>query len=160
MVAAPEPDVRARIAARYRRFAQFGAAGRSPLYERIANVIAEDARILRWLAEMPESKQQPNLLLGAVRFLYGTAEEPREFISLVHERWDQIAAVMWVRSTQTNEPARCATLLPVLARLPQPLALLEVGASAGLCLLMDRYAYDYERRMIRPRPASPAGPRH
>src|SRR5205823_4941361 len=41
------------------------------------------------------------------------------------------------------EPARCATLLPVLARLPQPLALLEVGASAGLCLLPDYYAYDY-----------------
>lgn len=45
--------------------------------------------------------------------------------------------------TQTNEPARCATLLPALAQLPQPLALLEVGTSAGLCLLPDRYSYDY-----------------
>jgi hypothetical protein len=44
---------------------------------------------------------------------------------------------MLSRSTQTNEPARCATLLPVLAQLPQPLALNEVGASAGLCLLPD-----------------------
>ena len=47
------------------------------------------------------------------------------------------------RRTQTNEPARCATLLPALAQLPQPLALLEVGASAGLTLLVDRYSYDY-----------------
>ncbi len=47
------------------------------------------------------------------------------------------------RSTQTNEPARCATVLPVLAQLPQPLALLEVGAAAGLCLLPEYYAYDY-----------------
>jgi len=62
---------------------------------------------------------------------------------LVAERADEIAGVMAVRSTQTNEAARCATLLPVLARLPQPLALLEVGASAGLCLLPDYYAYDY-----------------
>jgi hypothetical protein len=31
----------------------------------------------------------------------------------------------------------------VLAGLPEPLALLEVGASAGLCLLPDFYAYDY-----------------
>lgn len=28
-------------------------------------------------------------------------------------------------------------------RLPQPLALIEVGAAAGLCLLPDRYNYDY-----------------
>lgn len=46
-------------------------------------------------------------------------------------------------STQTNEVGRCAALLPVLAELPQPLALIEVGASAGLCLLLDRYRYDY-----------------
>jgi hypothetical protein len=64
-------------------------------------------------------------------------------IEIVHRHADRIRAVMLVRSTQTNEPARCAVLLPLLARLPQPLALLEVGASAGLCLLPDRYAYDY-----------------
>src|SRR5436305_11849362 len=144
-----EPDPRAQIATRYRRFAQFGAAGRSPLYEGITKAVAEDAQIVEWLAEMPEPKQQPNLLLGAVRFLYGTPEEPRAFISLVHDRWDEVAAVMSVRSTQTNEPGRCAALLPVLTRLPQPLALLEVGASAGLCLLPDRYGYDYgERRLM------------
>jgi hypothetical protein len=47
------------------------------------------------------------------------------------------------RRTQTNEPARCAVLLPALAQLPQPLALIEAGASAGLNLLVDRYSYDY-----------------
>jgi hypothetical protein len=57
---------------------------------------------------------------------------------------------MLSHSTQTNEPARCATLLPVLAPLPQPLALIEVGASAGLCLLPDLYGYDYGRTSIRP----------
>jgi hypothetical protein len=60
------------------------------------------------------------------------------------------------RRTQTNEPARCAMLLPALARLKQPLALLEVGASAGLCLLQDRYGYDYGTHRIAP--PSPAAP--
>lgn len=47
------------------------------------------------------------------------------------------------RSTQTNEVARCALLRPVLAQIPGPLALVEVGASAGLCLHPDRYSYRY-----------------
>ena len=41
-------------------------------------------------------------------------------------------------------------LLPVLAALPQPLALLEVGASAGLCLYPDRYAYRYGDHLLGP----------
>jgi uncharacterized protein DUF2332 len=67
-----------------------------------------------------------------------------EFRGWLLERRDEILAVLLARRTQTNEPARCATLLPLLATLPQPLALLEVGASAGLCLLADRYAYDFD----------------
>ena len=55
---------------------------------------------------------------------------------------------MMARRTQTNEVARCATLLPTLARLPGPLALIEVGASAGLLLLVDRYSYDYGAHTI------------
>ena len=57
---------------------------------------------------------------------------------------------MLARSTQTNEPARCAVLLPVLAQLPQLLALIEVGASAGLCLLPDFYGYDFGSGVIPP----------
>jgi hypothetical protein len=55
---------------------------------------------------------------------------------------------MSARRTQTNEPARCTALLPALAQLPQPLALIEVGASAGLTLLTDRYNYDYDGHPI------------
>ncbi len=52
------------------------------------------------------------------------------------------------QGSQTNEPARCATLLPALALLPQPLALIEAGASAGLTLLFDRYSYDFAGHKI------------
>src|SRR5215510_7650982 len=40
---------------------------------------------------------------------------------------------MQARRTQKNEVGRCAVLLPALP--PGSLALFEVGASAGLCLL-------------------------
>lgn len=141
---------RDRIAQRYRHFAEVEAVGRSALYASIAEVVSRSDPVLDFLAAMPESKQQPNLLFAAVRYLYGRAPSPERFVALVLARAEEIGALMTVRSTQTNEPARCATLLPVLAALPQPLALLEVGAAAGLCLLPDHYGYDYGRRRIAP----------
>src|SRR6202041_2593254 len=57
--------------------------------------------------------------------------------------WPAVEAQMRTRATQTNEAGRCAILLPVLAALPQPLALLDVGTSAGLYLYPDKYSYRY-----------------
>jgi hypothetical protein len=37
-----------------------------------------------------------------------------------------------------------------LAQVPGPIALLEVGASAGLCMYPDRYSYSYDGRRIDP----------
>jgi hypothetical protein len=102
------------------------------------------------LAELPTEKQQPNLFLAAVRYLCGTARDWPHFRALAEAHWDEAFAITMNRRTQTNEPARCATLLPLLALLPQPLALLEVGASAGLCLLPDKYAYDYGGHLVGP----------
>jgi hypothetical protein len=124
----------AETADRYRRFAEIEARGRSPLYERLC--IANDRELLRLLLELPKERRQPNLLLAAMRFLYGTPGDWFRFRELLANEWGAVRAIMLGRSTQTNEPARCAVLLPLLVRLPQPLALLEVGASAGLCLCL------------------------
>ncbi len=143
----------AAISARYARFAQVEAHGRSPLYEAIARGVAADSDIIYFLLTLPPEKRQPNLLLAAVRHLSGTPEDWAGFRRALLASRDSIGRLMRTRSTQTNEPARCATLLPLLARLPQPLALVEVGASAGLCLLPDFYGYDYGRGAVL-RPAS------
>lgn len=136
------------LAARYRRFAATEARGRSPLYERIAQAIAGDAGTLALIGSLPEAKRQPNLMLAAVRHRHGIAKDWPQFRAWLHDDFAALREVILARSTQTNEPGRCAVLLPLLSRLPQPLALIEVGASAGLCLLPDRYGYDYGRTRI------------
>ncbi len=127
----------------YTTFAVEEAHGISPAYERLAHAVAADGELLALLDELPAAKRQPNLLFGAVRLLGGPVGDPVGFRRWVVGNWPAVAAQMRVRITQTNEAGRCAVLLPVLAALPQPLALLEVGASAGLCLYPDRYAYRY-----------------
>ena len=133
----------------YRDFA-CAAQGRSPLYELLANGVADDAALLACITRLPPVKRQPNLFFAAMKYLFGPVESWPEFRARAFAHWDEVIALMMARRVQTNEPARCATLLPLLARLPQPLALLEVGASAGLCLLPDHYAYDYGGHVIAP----------
>jgi hypothetical protein len=130
----------AEVASLYQRFAEAEAHGRSPLYEELAVAIAGDESTLEFISELPRPKQQPNLLFAAVRFVCGTPRDWEHFRTSLVVYGERIRQVMMKRRTQTNEPARCATLLPLLALLPPPLALLEVGASAGLCLLPDLYA--------------------
>lgn len=151
-------DAHAQISARYSKFAEDEAHGKSPLYEDLARRIAGDPAILAYLSELPWEKQQPNLLFAAVKYLHGTARGWEDFRTLIQQRGDEIARTMKARRTQTNVPERCATLLPLLARLPQPLALLEVGASAGLCLLPDYYAYLYDGHHVLPTRRSAAPP--
>lgn len=135
-------------AANYRAFAQLEARGRSPQYEALAAAVADDRAIITFLKSLPPHKQQPNLLFAGACYLLGSPAETGSLRKLVAERGPELRAVMLARRTQTNEAARCATLLPALAELPQPLALLEVGASAGLTLLPDRYSYDYAGHRI------------
>ena len=149
-------DDRAEIRLRYARFADQEAHGHSPLYEAIARGVAADEQVTGFLLTLPKHKRQPNLLLAAVRHLFGTPAGWAAFRETLLANRDAVCAVMQSRATQTNEPARCAVLLPLLAQLPQPLALIEVGASAGLCLLPDLYGYDYGRRVITP--GTPAFP--
>ncbi|MCE8529585.1 DUF2332 domain-containing protein [Ruegeria pomeroyi] len=132
------------------RFAQIEAEGHSPLYTDWARHVAGSARALAFLGELPPDRRQPNLFFAALRLVDGLPRTEAAFDDVLTCKADAIAAVMRTRRTQTNEPGRCACLLPLLARLDGPLALIEVGASAGLCLLPDLYAYDWGRARLDP----------
>jgi hypothetical protein len=127
----------------YRDFGRLEARGRSAAYEALAEAVAGDEVIVTFVASLPPEKRQPNLLFAAARYLLGVPPDIRQMRELVSRSPAGLTEVMLARRTQTNEPARCAVLLPALAQLPQPLALIEPGASAGLTLLPDHYSYDY-----------------
>src|ERR1700733_9815209 len=136
------------VTAVYAEFAARETRGVSPAYERLSLAVSRDDEVLALLGTLPPAKRQPNLLFGVVRFLGGPVGNPAAFHHFVVTNWPAVEAQMRTRATQTNGAGRCALLLPVLAALPQPLALLDVGASAGLCLYPDRYGYRYGDHQI------------
>ncbi len=126
----------------YEGFAATEARGNSPAYEALAVAVAREPTLLRLLDALPVEKRQPNLLFAAVRSLGGPLG-PSEFLAWTLDRWNDVAAIMSTRRTQTNEAGRLAALMPLLAAFVQPVALLEVGAAAGLCLYPDKWRYRY-----------------
>ena len=134
----------------YRWFATAEARGASPCLKQWALGIADDRSLVALIDQLPETKRQPNLVLAAARFAGITPTLFDHFRDQFVSEWPRIRSIVLERRTQTNEPGRCAVLLPILAALPQPLALLEVGASAGLCLYPDRFSYEFgdEPRVI------------
>lgn len=143
------------------------------LYEALCPAIAEDRELLELLASVPPSQAPPNILFGALHYLLleddgaalrrfyrdlvGPAERtgaPSEafpaFREYVLDHREQIEEIFRTRRVQTNVIQRCTLLLPAFAHLARQaaepaLALIEIGPSAGLNLLWDRYAYRYTR---------------
>ncbi len=135
----------------------------SPLYAHLVEVIADDEELMRVLHRI-EHLPQVNLLLGSIHFLllrdpaatlagwYGSlVEDPKPasevdsvFRSFLFEHEDQIVELANSHYTQTNECRRCIALLPaVMSAGFDRFHLIEVGASAGLNLAMDRYRYEF-----------------
>jgi len=133
---------RERTADWFRRFASAEGA-ESPRYRDWALGIADDIVLLDLIAKLPLSKRQPVLVLTCARVagvpLRPFATARGDFIAL----WPAVAKLAKSRATQTNDPRRCTPLLVALDRIRGPIALIEVGASAGLTLFPDRYTYTW-----------------
>ena len=156
------------LAAEFRRFATLEGRGASPLYERLALGVADDEGLLALAAKGRAEQPAPNLLFAAVHLLLlgGIRDELAAFYPSVtesapatgdpfphfrrfcYQHANGITATLQERRVQTNVVERCGLLLPafgIIARRSggKPLHLVEVGASAALNLLWDRYRIDY-----------------
>jgi len=145
-------ELYADVVATYRDFAGYAAAD-SPTFAAWAAAVAEDPEVAAWISTLPGIKQQPNLVFAAARWHGVPAPGPYDGLreALLADGSDgPIRATILSHATQTNEVGRLATLLPAFARIAaeradpsRPLALLEIGASAGLCLYPERWGYDW-----------------
>jgi hypothetical protein len=152
-------------------FAATQCAGYSPLYERLAIGIANDESLLELVRSAPPAQQRPTLLFAAVHELvvqerqhplaayYASvtsqvaSDDPlpafRSFCSVYRQ---QILSRMTDGGTQTNDVRRSAALVIGLHhlqdRVSKPLVLVELGASAGLLLLFDRYRIKIGGRVL------------
>lgn len=137
----------AQLQEHYRVFAEVEAAPVSPRYARWASGVAEDTDLLQRLLALPAAKRQANLLFASAQFHGVQAEQWAQARAQILNGWAQIAATMRGRATQTNEPGRIAALNLAFSAIQDdddaPLALIEVGASAGLCLYPDAWPTRY-----------------
>ena len=137
---------------------------RIPTYARICRIIAERPELHGLLLEAPTGQRLPVLLLAAIHdvvlrdpseplaawYPSVTGEPPSgddpapALLALVDEHHHRIVGLLRTRQVQTNEVNRCVgwqlALGELCTRDDRPLALIELGASAGLNLRLDDYS--------------------
>jgi hypothetical protein len=140
------------------------------LYAALAAGVAADPEVMAVAATVRRGQPPPNLLFAAVHalLLAGTRHplaahypdltpEPEpvgaaypHFRDFCVAHRAAITSLVQSRLVQTNVLERCGLLLPAISTAAAalgapsgPLAVIEVGTSAGLNLLWDRYTYDF-----------------
>jgi hypothetical protein len=138
----------------------------SPLYRSLCRTVAGDQFVLDLLTQRRPGQQPSFLLFGAVHYLLlGGAAHPLAgyypslrgtaaadpagagpvLLDFCRAYRDELAELIRTRLVQTNVVKRSAALRIALwaagRRCAQPLHLIEVGASAGIHLHVDRYRY-------------------
>lgn len=145
------------------------AARRAPLYSAISALCAPAHWCHELMAHAPVEQRRPVLWCAALHlvcrrnptdplaaFMPTITTHPRppedlrvtDLEAFARRHREALSEVMSTRRTQTNEVGRSAVVMPVLAQVSRemcmPLALLDVGSSAGLNLLFDQYSYAYD----------------
>ncbi|OIU71946.1 DUF2332 domain-containing protein [Rossellomorea aquimaris] len=155
------------ISQRFKTFAEKECKDSSPLYEYLSLKIAADDELLELCTYCRDGQPVPNLFLGGVHFLLmkdsshhlrnyypSIVQDPLPVIDSFHHfkqfclfNKHQLIHILQTKLVQTNEVRRCAYLYPAFCYMHEltnkPLALLEIGTSAGLQLGWDQYRYQY-----------------
>jgi hypothetical protein len=150
------------LAAIWLYVADSSCRGYSPLYDRICRTVAESDEVLDLVSEAPPRGHNPVLLLAAVHYLLlggvghalaavyageSDADPGPLFVDLCLQHRHALLELLATEQVNTNEVGRSAVIGPALtavaSRLAAPLGHLDVGCSAGLNLLGDRYRLDY-----------------
>jgi hypothetical protein len=166
----------------FTRFINQKAIAYSETYTRLARAAATDP-VIRGIAASAHFRPVVDLLFACVQrrirtvgrsdllplFETGLSAYPDDgkavaaFIDFCHEEEHVLKQDLRWSRLQTNEPGRCTALVLGLAaiheRLPgEPIHLVDLGASAGLHLNFDRYAYEFAIRTetVELQPASPS----
>ena len=159
---------RFRVFAREECSGESGLNVMSPTYETLSLAVAADPALLALARECMVGQPIPNLFFAAVkRLLDGRQDESlarhyervargdspanglaRAFTRFCAQNEAAIIELAQTRRVQTNEIRRCSYLMPAFGAAhldagQMPLALIDVGASAGLNLLWDSYRYRY-----------------
>ncbi|HEY2446844.1 MAG TPA: DUF2332 domain-containing protein [Rhizomicrobium sp.] len=143
----------------------------APLYERFAMGVARDQALKAFASTVRPGQPPANILFAAVHFLLlrGADHPLRRFYpnlnpaagqtnldeafpafkDFVAKFRDALAPIVRSRVTNTNEVGRSAVLhagfRTVATETGEPLNLIELGPSAGLNLIWDRYGVRYVR---------------
>jgi len=136
-----------------RQAAHFTLLG-SPLYGRLAGQLAEDPRPACAILDDDVSWDLGLRLFGAVHHHVLAGLAPRalsgdwdDFAAALDEHAGSLRRFVCEQGVQTNETQRCVVLLPAFLTLARetglPLDLVELGPSAGLNLVFDRFRYRY-----------------
>ena len=138
----------------FRRQSQHFEQLGSPVYARLAGQLAEDPRPAGAILGDDASWDLGLRLFGAVHHHVLTGVAPSalsgdwdDFASALDTHAGSLTEFVRTRGVQTNETQRCVALVPAFLSLARasglPLELIELGPSAGLNLVFDRYFYRY-----------------
>jgi hypothetical protein len=161
---------RHKVCGQFEAFAEIYTPGVSPLYEALSRIVIQQDELLDLAAGTGPGQPAPNMLFGAVQMILLGEDRDADlgryypsvggrmapdapgleetFLAFCRAHRARLSEIIGRRVTNTNEVRRSACLMPAYAEISRalggaPFHLVEIGPSAGLNLIWDRYAYRY-----------------